>query len=497
MRIRLIVSLFVLFLPFMSRSQTLPAEGNVLNYRLIGFTVSESKGTHDYVLEIAKGNILSDEDFAKNITITKHAATNRIIGEVPAFGAQYTWRMKSAGAQSATLHHFSTGIAPAVDTSNTRLKIIDKATKFMGAHVMIDNNMAMYDMTGHAVWYLPAIEGKVMNGTDLKLTPQGTITFIGDECGYEIDYDGHILWKTPDDGKISGAKRESYHHQFTRLSNGHYMILGTQFLMCRLQPDNTLVVVRGKKEEDRATDSSLVKHAFGTLIEYDEKGNVVWFYNTVRYFEESDMVNYIQKNPKELVDMHPNSFYYDEKDKNIYICFKNTDRIIKIKYPSGDILGSYGQIFKKGIPPTDENVYCWPHGVKRAKNGDFWVYNNNTCNKGAFPVVQKMQEPKEKAGVPKMVWDYECVTKINIPTGFKSGGNVEELTDGSVFISMALPGNKLFVIDQQKKTLWSALNEKWNDGQKNFSFQPMYRAHFIESEKDMDNLVWYSAKHQK
>ena len=86
-----IISLLFL-IPQRLLSQIVPKEGNILNYRLIGFSFPAAKPTVNYTIEIASGHLIDESSFRKNIIKTISCKTNKVILEVPYFGAQYTWR---------------------------------------------------------------------------------------------------------------------------------------------------------------------------------------------------------------------------------------------------------------------------------------------------------------------------------------------------------------------------------------------------------------------
>ena len=227
--------LFVFFIvsgPLWSR--TLPKEGASLNYRLIGFLFPFKEKTNKYKLEIANGNYHSEDLFRKNIIKTISCEEDKIITEVPFFGKQYTWRVVYTAKNSKTiksaLHHFSTMKNPVLDTA-LRLRVLLPAKAYQDAFVFLDNYKAMYDMKGNLVWFFP---DKADNGVwfrDLKLSSFGTITFIYKQQIYEVNYSGDTLWKGPNNGKTSGDSIANYHHEFTRLSSGHYMVLGEERML--------------------------------------------------------------------------------------------------------------------------------------------------------------------------------------------------------------------------------------------------------------------------
>ena len=169
---RVLTALLLLVISYQLRAQITPLEGRLLNYRLIGFSFPQKQKVARNTIEIAAGNYDSEEDFSKNIIASFSGATNKIIGEVAAFGKKYTWRSVCINTDSSrsksSLHHFSTRIIGLVDTNVTRLRIMKNAEKYKDAYVFLDETHTLYDMKGIPVWCLPLKEKTVM---DLKLSP--------------------------------------------------------------------------------------------------------------------------------------------------------------------------------------------------------------------------------------------------------------------------------------------------------------------------------------
>ena len=310
-------------------AQVFPAENSSVNYRLVGFSFPAEKGITEYSIEIAIGNCTNDAAFGKNKRQTLHTATSRVVAEVPFFGREYTWRTSyySKGkTHFSRLHHFSSIISGEVDSAVTRLSILKGAEKYKDAYVFADGSNALYNMSGKPVWYLPLTgklapkKNKVM---DLKLTPQGTITFLLGQNIYEVNYNGDILWEGPDNGKTTRDSNAHYHHEFTRLHNGHYMVLGNDFV----KMPHAVTTDNGNAKK---TDSIA---AFGTVVEYDEKGSVVWSWKALDFFRQvpaqyqaSDL--YDPKAPQGTDDVHENAFYFDEAERVVYVSFKNISSIL-------------------------------------------------------------------------------------------------------------------------------------------------------------------------
>ena len=106
-----------------------------------------------------------------------------------------------------------------------------------------------------------------------------------------------------------------------------------------------------------------------------------------------------------------------------------------------------------------------------------------------------MKEPTLTNDTMKKVWEYQCTIdgmhasrKENL--NFPKGGNVEELPDGSMFVSMCGPYSKIFITDRNKDVLWSAVGEKYDTVAKQWMNMTLYRASIIPNREELEKLIW-------
>ena len=511
--------MFILGIVGATPAQVFPKENSKLNYRLVGFSFPSVAGVKGYTIDLVTGTYTTEAAFTKNIIYQFQTDSNRLIAEVPAFGKDYTWRIrytKNGAILKSVFHHFSSVISSGVDTNITRLKILKKAEKHSDAYIFIDGAGAMYDMAGNPVWYIPETKElslKKCKIWDLKLTPRGTFTFISDQNIYEINYDGDVLWKGSNNGRISGDSIEYYHHEFTMLQNWHYMVLGSEFLPGTLlaYPDTG----------NTAKLAKMPKTMFGTLIEYDQRGNVVWSWKSAQFFKDIDP-KYLASDivslgvPKNIIDVHENAFYFDEKEKIVYLSFKNISTVLKIKYPEGTVLNTYGKLANELTPanaPSQE--FCGQHSCKTNSNGDLYLYNNNACHGNAVPQIQMYEQAKNPNNTLKKIWEYTCnfddvinekrtegqlpaeivspeqLSSLNI---FSKGGNVIELPDHNIFASICGAYGKVFILTPDKKTLWSALPQMRNIYQNKWEDNLNYKANIILDPKTLEQAIFEAEK---
>jgi hypothetical protein len=498
-----IITVITITLPGYLLSQVLPKENSVLNYRMIGFSFPEKAGTSRYKIEIARGHNLTEDSFAKNVIAVSSAMKSRIVMEVPSFGTEYSWRVSytdKGRAGTSALHHFSTGAIPETDTSKFRFRILKAPAKYRDAYVFLDGNRVLYNMAGQPVWYLPEMPEKIDEHSllrDIKLSSTGTITFLlgnqGEQSAYEIDYNGRILWKAPDNGRVNGDNREHYHHEFTRLKNGRYLLLGNELVPFRMLPTDDSILIFYEYYKHRDSFISYRKMPFGTLIEYDEKGNVVWSWKSSSYFKGSDIAYHTKPFFMDDIDVHANSFFFNEKTKIICMSFRNISRVVAIKYPEGKLVGVYGEKYRPGISKGNE-FFSGQHSCRISMSGDLYLLNNNIRDTPALPSVVKLSQFVHGGKPLKKIWEYKCpVADVYDGTQnratFLNGGNVMELPDSSIFVSM--PGiSKIFIVNKAKDILWSGIPEKWNSASEKWEVIPQFRASIISNRKDFEQLIW-------
>lgn len=498
-----IVSFLALFFLIQgsAKSQVMPAENTELNYRLVGFSIPSIQQTDNFTFEIANGNYDSEDAFKKNIIKTIDSKTNKVLAEVPHFGGRYTWRVVSGKSKTekSALYHFSTGSIPEVDVNNTRLSILQQHVEHKSGYVFVDGDRVLYNMKGEPIWFLPSRKEYGDVPMDLKLSPLGTITFIMGKRSFEVNYSGDILWQGPDNNDTSGGIAEMYHHEFSRLANGNYMVLGLENAFVLKHPaagGDKVLIVSGSKMQSVQTDTSYRMNQFGTIIEYDPAGKVVWSWRSIDYFKESDVLNRVAADGTFDLNMHENAFFFDEHEHAIYVSFKTCSRILKVAYPAGNVLNAYGEVYKPGVPEMKNGLFYGQHACKRSQKGYLYLFNNNMRDEASMPEIVVMEEPRSRNDTLKKIWQYSCtmegISDRKLPGAFQTGGNVVELADESFFVSMSIPFSKMFIVNKDKKIVWSAISEKWSEDAKKWRISPHYRASMVSNPADIERLVWNS-----
>ncbi len=490
-------ALVAIFLHFTCGATHWPKENSTLNYRLVGFSPPGDKMADYYLLEVAEGINNNDVYFKKNRILTDTSVSPKIVALLPAFGKSYTWRItylnnKYKTKDKTPLYHFSTGTLLYADTGKYRLHIIQKDTTHKDLFVLLDATRTMYEASGaQPVWYLPSIPGIVDNQTairDLKPTLHGTITFLAGDKICETDYEGNILWRGPDNGKISNDSSEFYHHEFTRLQNGNYMAAGTEHIAWPDDDSASLDSVQHKRR--RGFDN---KALCGTLIEYDSLGNIVWFWKSSTYFSYADLFARMP-GTNVTAKTHLNGFYFDEKNKFIYVSFRDVNRIVKIYYPEKRVVAAYGAKYAGNDDRVGNSYFYGQHNCRISAGGDLYLFNNNAIlqkgedkrpnNKSSLLVLK---EPSKSGDTLSKKWEFSCIIDDYASAKSLGGGSICELADGSFLSSMGTV-NRVFIVSKDKKLLWNVLVEM-NAG---ITWEPFasYRASAIENRQNLEKLIF-------
>ena len=471
-------SIFLLF-AFACAAQVWPAEGSKLNYILAGFMAEKKQAVFRTEFKVAAGNFKNEEEFEKNIFAREVSDSGKALIKLPGYGQEYTWQYVTSNGDKTLrsgLIHFSTLSSVYVDPEQRRLKII-KPYGGTNLFFLLDYARVIYDMQGQAQWFLPDIPGHIDSGTlvrDMRVTPFGTITFLTDTGAYEIDYNARILWRGPKPADSAGKKKfGNYHHEFRRLNNGNYMLLGSEKARKKLPiADRSKLIAMADAE--RIGDDIYADIDYGTVVQYTPSGKKVWEWKSAGYFN-NDEILWQDARGGYNATTHMNSFNFDEARKVIYVSFRDRDRIVKLRYPDNKILAEYGRGKSGG------GLFSGQHSVMIDHMGDLYIYNNNVGPGKRNPVssIQILKEPKSFKESLTVDWEFNCDIDSLAEHASTRGGNVTEVNSNEFFCCMGM-SPRVLIADRNKKILFNAIaqnrgNTGWLNSQQYHAY-PLYMA---------------------
>ncbi|NDC41382.1 MAG: hypothetical protein EBZ77_07515 [Chitinophagia bacterium] len=469
-----VLTAFALLCGTQGRAQVHPADGAALHYRIIGFRDNALSVNEQHTLLISADTSGQADSFNRHILVRKTFTGNRVVAEVPAFGRKYTWRMVATGAITGRIHQFNVLYSVFTDTLLCRMRVTRPATRFADGYFFNDGALALYNMKGEPVWFVPSLDsGEYPNVSirDLKMSPRHTITLLYRDMPYEIDWEGNVLWKGPNTGAVSGDTAERYHHEFTITPQGRYMVLGNE----RQRP--------GKPGQGVLL--------FGTVIEYDSTGKVKWSWRSSTYYENTNYA--YNRGAPDYYDIHQNSFYFDEQRQRFFVSYKNISQVVEVAYPSGRVVHMYGRNFEA---PGTPSAFYEQHSVKVDGQGNLLLFNNNNRDgqpNNFHPQVGLYSTVGTHRG--QLLWAYEWKPTdrnnlLRMPRTLTNGGNVEEVASNCYFVSMCTPFYGMFIVGRDKKLYWSAYGQKYYaaDALWNYNFQ--YRASLVPTRAALEQLIW-------
>jgi hypothetical protein len=474
-------------------AQLLPVENDSLNYRIVGFQVPPLTKAKEYTVEIAIGNFNKERLFNKQICIVVTDSINQLVAKVPTWGASYTWRVKNYDEKgheinTTPLHHFRTRISRYSDTSLYKTRVITKSEKYKDIFILQDFAPVMYDADGELVWFIPDIPGVIGEGRglrNLQPTHTGTFTLQNDFGAFEFDYHGKILWRAPDKGTISGDTSEHYHHDFKKLSNGHYLITGIQHI--------ELPVPKNADTTNFKADNTIVKRngffykiiPCPTLIEFESSGNIVWSWKSSEHIEYDDFFSRKLASGTYYSNPHLNSFFFDEKRKLIYLSYRNYNRVVKLEYPSGKVLANYGP---PAYQTNGEMLFRSQHNVAVTDNSLIYMFDNNTDREKDVVSYVRIFKENQKADSLEIIWSFPCDIDTFADKCGVAGGSVLMMSDNDVLVSMGTAGRS-FIVSKDKKILWNSIIYR-REGSGVWIRQVQYRTKYINKINELKKFIF-------
>ncbi|NDC41538.1 MAG: hypothetical protein EBZ77_08315 [Chitinophagia bacterium] len=458
-----------------AHAQLHPAEGDSLTSIIVAFREIAGATNNKTRLEVATGYYTDAAEFERNVTITTSFTGNKTIADMPGFAKDYTWRM-TTGKKPGALHHFTVAYTEYIDSTKWRLRVAQRTSTYKDGYVFVDGYGTLFDMQGHPVWFSPLLLSEKIPSNlyrDIKMTPAHTITLLYKDHPMEIDWRGRLLWTGTSNGVLSHDATENYHHDFTRLPNGHHIVLGGEKLLWPYsQPPAEM--------------------KFGTVLEYDQPGHICWYWKSSDLYFRTDYV-YNGRAPHTQYDVHENAFALDTTRGVLWVSFKNVSQIVKVKYPQGKLMGVFGKRYDPGYEGTP-SLFYEQHALNIARNGALYLLDNHNPDNSVRNFKPRILVVKEQAGelVPEWEFTYESKNNTSVVPDMvlSSGGNVQELPDGSFFTAMCGPYANLFIVNRQKTITWEAVPEKYYTVNNTWRPTSQYRASIVLSRKELEQMVW-------
>jgi len=274
------------------------------------------------------------------------------------------------------------------------------------------------DMEGNIVTEFELFHIRI--DTDFKLTGDGKVLIMGRESIYTLRLPNMIEWLIP---------APSCHHSLIQMSNGHLMYL----FYYEIEVDGW----------------DLPFHADGIREVDPWTGEVIWEWRSGDYLSTDDYC------PWHIVPDHPQAQHYDWTHANavvyraeesaVYMNIRHLDRLVKIDYPSGEILWSMGRGGDFG-----EGLFRHAHDPEFLENGNILIYDNGNHRRPIeySRAIEIAYEPN--MGYAEVVWQWP-----DHPWFFDhSMGDANRLPNGNTLITSSHQG-KIYEVTRTKEIVWT------------------------------------------
>jgi hypothetical protein len=446
--------------PLMVVSPVHPVNKSELTQNQIMFDYPEEKGAITYVVTVFKISKNSVNGETKSDTVPvfsqRDSTTATLIVDFE-FGSDYLWYYSAfdkTGKEIKRSVDFAFSILPLPE--NYRVHVVKNDKKGQGGLISFDFAQLICDRNGKVVWFQKTIPGEFSRDgliRDLKMTPAGTLTFITTKNVFETSLDGRILFKGPDPNLFTKGTKDFYHHGFDRLPSGNYLTMGTHHELRSVPGDTAHVLVE-----------------YGTLLEFNRFGKVVWSWDSKTYLTDAKLFHNKLPDGKFDTDSHLNAVTQDDSSKYIYAGFRNLNTIIKIDKATGKVVSEY-----------NDGFFWHQYGATLFPDGSIGVFNNDSIadpKKTSSVVI--FSQPKNPGEKSKILWKYSC--KFDTLSDGKSerDGNIDLLPNGDYLVNMGTL-HRTIEINKNKKLLWDAFVEEYAAPAKMWVPVRQYRAHYISS----------------
>jgi len=446
--------LFLLGYCLPASAQFFPGKNEHLNFTSVCFEFPWIRKAASYELK------LINEQTGK--LASYRSLANKIIVDGLQFGVSYKWSVAGKDKKNKAISisapiRFS--IDPHVQEDAVHFRKITNRLMERGTELLIfDYAKLAVNRDLETVWYLPTLPfmHKSSGLRDLKLTADGTFLAIIDSNAYELSLTGKVLWKAPNDGKVSGDRGEDYHHDLRKLPSGNYMVLGNEFVKRRFPGE---------------TDS--VKFQAGTIIEYSPEGKVLWEWHAADFFTNELLM--LRRKPDGKVETATHLNAFSVNGNTIHAGFRDAGWVLKIDKLSKKVLEIYGGKDSGLANHYGQGLFSFQHDVSVLRYGSIAVVNNDFVKDPKVVsslVIFSQGEDNLNKGEERFRFPFNYDSLTNGKSA--KFGNVNELRNGNYLVNMGAI-NRVFEVTPLGEVVWDIFVERPDTLKKAWRPFPHYR----------------------
>ena len=438
--IKFLVILFI-FTNLTFSSSIRPLNNSILNYTHILFEWEQIEDASFYVLQISLDNSFSNIFIETTSSSLIHIQKTDI-----SWNSNYFWRVKGIDSQNNELgwsdtYNFSTGSK----RSNAQAITYDSVNVNDGVTIFssfFDYFSAMIDSEGYEIWNT-ADNNFVYYTIDSFGKIYGTKFIPGSDILSGIDYsiDNEINWSLTGDSYV--------HHEFFMLPNGNYIGIDESHqngpIPEDINPDELLQFQMIGYPTYPSSDFFIFPWVGDRITEWNQQGEIVWTWDTFDHLDWLQDYDLLGDLWLEAFQMgrhdwtHSNALFFDESDSSIYLSSRHLSRIIKIGYPSGNIIWQLGAQMPSGDVDCGHDLnFSFQHSIQILDNGNIVILDNGNNSQliydTDYPTSRALEIQvleTENGCQADIIWEYTLPEEL---FGFASG-NVQKLENGNYLIT--------------------------------------------------------------
>jgi len=445
--------LILFFISFSFGGLIQPDDGKLLNYTHVLFEWEQEPDAVAYHIEIS-----SDSEFTNPEISQPDSSLIYIEKEMINWQTAYFWRVapiyenENSGEWIDT-RTFSTGTA----ISNAEATIYNENLYSDGLTLFgafYDYYSAIIDMNGNEIWntgnlpfifYNTDFYGQFYGCEYVSGQPNGNFY-----KGVKFSLDNEIVWDEPND--------EFNHHEIIELPNGNFLGI--------IEVEQPGPVPIG---EWTATCNTFYPGLcdgvipfftwFGDkIVEWDKNTKeVIWEWN---FFDYLSMEDYDIENgtwfdafvatPQRYDWTHANALWFDEIESAVYVSIRHLSRIVKIDYPSGEIIWSMGEDMPSGDVDFGTGLgFNFQHSLQISEEGTILLFDNGNADYQSRGLEIQVTEQQNEY-LAQIIWEYNLSSELY--SSFS--GNVQKINSGNYLITSIGESGTTLEISPNQNLVW-------------------------------------------
>lgn len=456
-----------------------PTDGSSLNYIHILFEWEEVANAVSYEIEVA-------ENSGFNPMLVQSTVSNPyfVLEDQIDWQGSYYWRVHpiySGGSGGDWIDTFSFYTGSTLSEVSTIEYDPSQYAEGLTIFGTLDGSFsAVFDKSGKEVWN---------SGTEdlIYYSVNDNHQFFG--CKYLPDTENYlpgvefsitegIIWQEPNEDFV--------HHEIIQLPNGNYMGIAS---VVQAGPIPLGSWTPFYQNAGYIADGVTPEFAWqgDKIIEWDAiSGEVVWEWNTFDYLNMADYEPSLWEGMQTLQQgfyewTHLNALAFAGSDNAIYLSSRHLSRIIKVAYPSGDVVWQMGHEMPSGqVDFGHELGFSFQHSLQILENGNIVFFDNGNLS----PLYLGTEESTSRALEistdgsggslsAEIAWEYILPDNL---FGFASG-NAQKLENGNYLITTVGGNGTTLEVNSAHEIVWKA----------NYSNALLYRANRIRGLYDIDD----------